>query len=170
MRKRRQLKDGATYHVIGRVNRKEFILNSPVFKELLLQVLREAKVKYAFHIKNFCIMGNHFHLILKPLNEQSLSRIMQWILSVFAIRYNKIIESNGHVWYDRFKSKIIRSFMQYIKTFIYIATNPVRSNLVTQAVDFHYNGISYIQKGKLDILERPSNSLLKIVWPIIRAY
>ena len=164
MRKPRKIEEGVSYHVVSRANRKEYILNSLEIKEMFLQVLREAKIKYSFSVKNFCIMGNHFHLVCKPLDGNNLSEIMQWILSVFAIRFNRHFNLHGHVWYDRFKSKIIKSFMQYITTFIYIANNPVQANITTDAISYDYNGITFLHKGILDILERPPNDFLKLVW------
>ncbi|MBD3226648.1 MAG: hypothetical protein GF329_00535 [Candidatus Lokiarchaeota archaeon] len=167
MRKPRKLKEGASYHVIARVNRKEMILNTEEIKEMFMEVVRRAKRKYHFEIKNFCIMNNHIHIILKPLKNESLSKIMQWILSVFAIRYNRHFNLVGHVWYDRFTSKIIKSYSQYISTFLYISKNPVRAKIVKHATDFHYNGISFLQKGILDIMERPPNYFLRLIWPNI---
>ena len=64
---------------------------------------------------------------------------MQWILSVFAIWFNKKFGLIGHVWYDRFKSKIIRSYRQYLATFLYIANNPVSADIVKKATDYKYN-------------------------------
>jgi putative transposase len=167
MRKPRRLKAGASYHVIGRVNRQEFIFNSPEIKRLLIATIREAKKKYSFEINNFCIMGNHVHLLIKPLHNENLSRIMQWILGRFAVSYNKLRGCTGHLWHDRFKSKIIGSFYQYLKTFAYIANNPVRAEITDRALNYQYNGISYIEKGIFDILERPPNQFLKLVWPMI---
>lgn len=129
MRKPRELKEGASYHVISRANRKEMILNSDEVKEMFLEVIRRAQKKYKFLIKNFCIMGNHYHLIIKPLGKESLSKIMQWILSTFALKFNRMFGLTGHVWNDRFTSKILYSYMQYLTTFVYIANNPVRASL-----------------------------------------
>ena len=161
MRKPRKIIHGYSYHVIARINRQEFLFKSPELKELFLTVIKRAKEKYNFSIKNFCIMGNHIHIIIKPLKGESLSKIMQWILSVFAIIFNKKFNLIGHVWYDRFKSKVILSFQQYLRTFIYIANNPVRANIVIHAVDYQYNGICFIQAGILDIVEKPSDFVLK---------
>ena len=168
MRKPRELKINASYHVAARANRKEMILSRPEIKEMFMQILREAKRKFNFTVKNFCIMGNHIHLIVKPGHNVSLSKIMQWILSVFAIRYNRMFEISGHVWYDRFVSKIIHSYLQYIATFVYIAQNPVRAHVAYRAVDYEYNGVAYLQKGFLDVLERPPTAVLRRVWSRIR--
>ena len=54
-------------------------------KDLFLETVARAKRKYDFRIDNFCVMGNHFHMIVQPLNGVSLSAIMQWIMSVFAM-------------------------------------------------------------------------------------
>jgi putative transposase len=115
MRKPRKLVSGAVYHVTAGANRKEFILNSPEMKRLFLKVIKRAKSKYAFKVTNFCIMGNHIHLLIKPLGKENLSRIMQWILATFAINFNIRFNISGHVWYDRFHSKVIESFRQYIE-------------------------------------------------------
>jgi putative transposase len=164
MRKPRELRHNASYHVISRANRKEMILNSDDVKEMFLEVLRRAQKKYKFVIKNFCIMGNHYHLIIKPLENESLSKIMQWILSTFALKFNRLFGLTGHVWNDRFISKIIYSYLQYLKTFLYIANNPVRARITEWPGDYPYNGITFLQKGILDILERPPNDFLRLVW------
>lgn len=109
-------------------------------------------------------MGNHYHLIIKPHESESLSRIMQWILSVFALKFNRRFGITGHVWNDRFMSKIIHSFKQYLKTFLYISLNPVRAQVTEKAVDYEYNGITFLYKGNLDILERPPNPFLRSIW------
>jgi REP element-mobilizing transposase RayT len=85
MRKARKVVQGAHYHVTARANRREFILNSPEMKELFLTVLKRAKGKYKFKLTTFCIMGNHIHFMMKPDENENLSRIMQWILAAFAV-------------------------------------------------------------------------------------
>ena len=96
------LRDGARYHVIARANRKEMILDSGVMKGLFLETVARAKQKYKFRVENFCIMGNHFHMIVQPLHGESLSAIMRWIMSVFAMKWNRIHHVTGHVWGNRF--------------------------------------------------------------------
>jgi hypothetical protein len=72
---------------------------------------------------------------------------MQWILSVFALQYNKLYSYKGHVWYDRFKSKVIKTLQQLINTFLYIANNPVRAGLTNHPLEFVYNGMSFQKNG-----------------------
>lgn len=147
MRKPRKLSAKVIYHVCARANRQELILEDEQIKMMLLDVISQAKKKYNFLFRNFCIMGNHIHLEIEPCGDISLSKIMQWILSVFAIRYNRLFKYKGHVWYDRFKSKIIESFQQLINTFLYIANNPVRAELVMHPLDFKYSGLHFYERG-----------------------
>lgn len=123
------------------------ILEDEQIKLLFLDVLVRAKKKYGFIFRNFCIMGNHIHLEITPQEDLSISRIMQWILSVFALQYNKIFNYKGHVWYDRFKSKVIESVRQLINTFLYIANNPVRAALANHPLEFVYSGITFHKNG-----------------------
>ncbi|OQY33559.1 MAG: hypothetical protein B6241_07705 [Spirochaetaceae bacterium 4572_59] len=163
MRKNRIILQGATYHVVAKTNRGEFILNSDEMKEMFLGILKSAKRKFNFKLIHFCIMGNHVHLMLQPAPGTSLSKLMQWILSVFAIRFNKIYGLIGHVWYDRFKSKIIRSFYQYINTFQYISDNPVKAGVCKNAGDYIYSGLSEIKKNRYSLLDDPDDWLKLIL-------
>jgi len=148
MRKPRIKREGAIYHIAARVNRQEEIFINEHFKELILDVLKEAKKKYSFLFRNFCLMDNHVHLDIEPKENVDISRIMQWILSVFARRYNKIFGYKGHVWYDRFKSKIINSIQQYINTFFYIANNPIRARIVKHPLEYAYSGLTFYKNNK----------------------
>ena len=164
MRKRRELKDGASYHITAQINRQEYLLQEVLIKKMFMTILKRAKRKYSFQIGNYCIMDNHIHFILKPLNEESLSAIMQWLLGVFAQKYNRTYELHGHVWYDRFKSKIIIDFRQYLHTFIYISNNPVKAGMVGAIGDYPFSGITDLQKGIHGVMDRPPNRVLRLLW------
>jgi REP element-mobilizing transposase RayT len=104
MRMPRMLQEGARYHVSARANRQEMIFDSDEMKYLFLSVVNLAKRKFVIRIENFCLMGNHFHFMIRPGMGESLSSIMQWILSVFAMRFNRTHRLTGRVWGERFFS------------------------------------------------------------------
>jgi putative transposase len=160
MRSRRKIVAGASYHVIARANRSEFILGADGVKYLFLQVLKQAKRRFAFTVMNLCIMDNHVHLIIRPARGASLSKIMQWVLSVFAIRYNRSRGLHGHVWYDRFKSHVIVSLRQFQRTFDYITENPVRAGIVETSSAYRFTGISLARDGPRGIIELPPSGFL----------
>lgn len=154
MRQPRKLQDGARYHVTARANRKEMIFDSNTMKELFLSVVKRAKAKYDFRLENFCIMGNHFHFVIQPGNGESLSAIMQWILSVFAMAFNKIMGYTGHVWGDRFFSRIIASLREFLQVFEYIDDNPVKAGRVKDRRKWRWSGLWHNQTGCRDIVEK----------------
>ncbi|MDL2229746.1 transposase [Treponema sp. OttesenSCG-928-L16] len=155
MRRNRLIEDNAIYHVTARANRHEMILFCPAMRLLFIKILKRARQKYKFQILNFCIMGNHIHLILKPEKGESLSRIMQWILSVFARAWNKNHYVQGHVWGDRFYSKIINSFQAFIRTFDYITQNPVNARLVNNAWQWKESGLWHWISHRKELLGEP---------------
>lgn len=162
MRKPRELRAGAIYHVTARANRKEMILDNRGMKDLFLQVVARARKRYDFRIENFTLMGNHFHLMIRPGRGESLSRILQWILSVFAMAYNRIHGYVGHVWGDRFFSRIIRTFAQFLMVFEYIDRNPVEAKQVDQVWDWEYGGLWHRRTGRRDVLCETKNELSSI--------
>ena len=162
MRTKRQIKSGAFYHVTARTNRGEMIFDSRQIKALFLATLKKAKKKFKFQIKNFCIMNNHFHLLIKPGKGASLSQIMQWLLSVFAMSYNRRLQLTGHVWGERFFSRIIRNIADFVKTFNYIDKNPVMANLVSNSREWKYGGLWHHKRalpGIVDKLEKGFTAL-----------
>jgi REP element-mobilizing transposase RayT len=140
--------------VVARANRQEFILSSDTVKQLFLKTLLGAKKRYRFEIITLCVMNNHVHLMLRPGRDESLSRIMQWVLSVFAIRFNIFFGIRGHVWYDRFKSKVIESLRQFVATFRYILENPVRAGLVEKPADYRYGDHGFARDGPAGLIDR----------------
>src|SRR5262245_54854014 len=52
----------------------------------------------------YCLMPNHFHLVLWPRRDGDLSRWMQWLLTAHVRRYHRLRGSSGHVWQGRFKA------------------------------------------------------------------
>ena len=131
---------------------------------MFLAVVRRARRKYRFCIANFCVMSNHFHFIITPAEGESLSKIMQWILSVFALRYNRRFGYEGHVWYDRFRSWVINGFRQFLITFRYIAENPVRAGIAASPWDYAFCGLRHIRDGDRRIVDMPE-AVLRLMMP-----
>jgi REP element-mobilizing transposase RayT len=76
----------------------------------------------------YCLMTNHFHLVLS-LREQTLSRGMHRLNSVFARRFNERHGHVGHVFEARFTSISIESEPQLLEVLRYVVNNPVRAGL-----------------------------------------
>jgi len=107
MRRSREIKKGASYQVTALVNRGENIFESDKVKGLLFDTIIRAKDIYKFSLKNMLIISNQVEFIIKPDDNESLSKIMQWILGVFAASYRRTYNVDGIIWYDRFRSYIV---------------------------------------------------------------
>jgi len=129
-------------------------------RELFIGILKRAKKRFNFALKNFCIMGNHIHLLIKPGPGASLSRIMQWILGVFAQLWNKKHGLSGHLWGERFFSRIIMGILDFLRVFLYIDYNPAIAGLVENPEQWEYGGLWHHKKGVTDIIELPDSIVL----------
>jgi putative transposase len=155
MRQNRHLKDNAVYHVTARINRGERIFLNPAMRALFLAYIKRLKKKYSFAIYNFCIMGNHIHFVIRPDKDSSLSEIMQWLLGNYAKEWNKRHGVTGHLWGDRFFSKIISDIKVFLNTFKYVSENPVEAGLVGKAGEWECGGVGHYKNGELGILDIP---------------
>jgi REP element-mobilizing transposase RayT len=82
---RRQLRlqyHGAMYHVISRGNRREKIFLDDVDRQDFIKTLAEACQKTGWQVHAYCLMPNHYHLVLETL-EPSLVAGMAWLQSTY---------------------------------------------------------------------------------------
>jgi putative transposase len=147
------LRDGAVYHVTSEINHGEMALFAPQFKILFLSFVKKAKARFHFQLWDFCIMDNHIHFLIKPGKDVNLSQIMQGIKCNFAKAWNKARGLKGHVWGDRFYSRIISGIVDFLRVREYIAENPVKAGLVEQAVDWVFGSLYHRLHGQSDLLE-----------------
>jgi putative transposase len=98
-------------------------------------------------------MGNHFHIIIKPAKGTSLSKILQWIKCRFAHAWNKRHGKTGHVWGERFFSRIIEDKRAFEAVDNYINENPVKAGLVERAEEWIFGGLYHRLKGLFDLID-----------------
>jgi putative transposase len=113
--------------------------------EAFLESLRVAKGRYPFRLFGYCLMSNHFHLLLKLGSGQSISRILQSLTVAHTWRYHKRHRTSGHVWQGRFKSSVIQDDDHLLVVLRYIEANPVRAGMVAHLRDYRWS--SYGQHG-----------------------
>lgn len=131
-------------------NRQEIFFDEGDFQAFLDAVLdlREHK---PFELYAYCLMSNHFHLLLKPL-EDNISRIMQSLLVSHTQRYHKFHKSGGHVWQGRFKSPVIQDDEHLLTVCRYIEANPLRARLASRAGDYRWSSFAAHGLGHADEL------------------
>jgi len=168
MRKKREFVEGAAYHVTSRTNAKIRVFDSKLGRKIMLLVLEDAKEKYGFKLHNFCIMPNHIHLLIRPIKGTNLSRIIQWIKTHSARRWNSIHGSKDHMWGERFFSRPVKDLRDYFLVHDYIAQNPVKAGLVYSAQEWKASGAYYIANavsGFVDYLPLERQAYVKLLSP-----
>jgi REP element-mobilizing transposase RayT len=107
MRKPRILEVLTWYWVITAVNRHEPLFLERAAVELFNRVLREAGERFAIEVRYIVIQADRVSFYIKPADGFMLPVVMQWIKQTFACRYNVLKHLDGHVWGDRYWSKVI---------------------------------------------------------------
>lgn len=129
---------GAIYHVLSRGNSDENLYRSASDREQFLTYLEKAVGRFALRIHAYCLMPNHFHLLLETVLP-NLSQSMQWILFCYAAYFNRKYKRHGHLFHGRFKSVLVDADAYLKQLSRYIHLNPVRSGLVAKPVSYRWS-------------------------------
>ena len=167
---------GCTYSVHSRTNDSEVLrFQRKDVALLFFQVVAEAKERFKFALNMQVLMGAHYHLKFVPRNND-LSKIMHWINSVFAMRYNKLTGHTGRLWRERFKSCVLNDYSYYINTAVYLALNPARAGIAS-AEEYPFSSLIFLYKNKhplqefeayRHIFDEPYDGYFKTVKELVR--
>jgi putative transposase len=128
----------AFYHAISRGNGGQLIFQTDRDKEKFLAILQKAVDRYSLRVHTYCLMANHYHLLLET-PEANLSSAMQWLNVSYACYFNKRHGHNGHLFQGRFKAILIdgETYLQQLSRYIHL--NPVRAELVSTPADYRWS-------------------------------
>lgn len=129
------------YHIINRGNMRMQIFDDQDDYEYFLELLKKGAEKERISVHAYCLLPNHFHLLLSPMHEGSLSRMMQWVMTSHVRYYHRKNKTSGHVWQGRYKSFIIEKESYYISVMRYIEANALRAGLVTKGEEWIYGSL-----------------------------
>ncbi len=123
---------GAIYHVMNRGDRREPIFRDDLDHPLFLKTLAEACVKTDWRIHAYCLMKNHFHLVVETPNANLVAG-MKWFLGTYTGRFNRRHKLFGHLFSGRYKALLVDgSGNGYLQTVCdYVHLNPARAKLLT---------------------------------------
>ena len=126
---------GAVYHVLNRGDRREAVFHDDHDRRRFVETLAEACTKTGWQVHAYCLMPNHFHLVLET-PQPNLVAGMKWFLGTYTSRFNRRHRLFGHLFSGRYKSLVVDdSTPGYLKTVCdYVHLNPVRAGMVTAAV------------------------------------
>lgn len=118
------------YHVLNRGNGRNTVFHKDGDYAAFLKLMHQASERTPMRLLSYCLLPNHFHLVLWPKADGDLSQWMQWLSTAHVRRYHRHYESSGHVWQGRFKSFPIQDDAHLLTVMRYVERNPVRAKSI----------------------------------------
>ena len=130
------------YHVINRGNARQAVFHKDEYYKAFINLVNDTCQRVAMRMLGYCIMPNHFHLVLWPYANGDLGKWMQWLLTAHVRRYHQHYKSSGHVWQGRFKAFPVEQDNHLLTVLRYVERNPLRARLVEHAEDWSGSSLS----------------------------
>ena len=128
---------GAVYHLTSRGNARQRIFLDDNDRELFLSTLSHVISRYGWLCHAYCLMDNHYHLLLET-KQENLSLMMRQVNSYYAIYFNKKEKRVGHLWQGRFRSWYVLNEDYLYLLLRYIESNPIKANLTNKIGEYPY--------------------------------
>lgn len=140
---------GAVYHVTSRGNAREAIFISDDDRRKFLAVLASTIEKYNWLCHAFCLLDNHYHLVIETL-DPNLSMGMRQLNGVYTQAFNRAHQRVGHVFQGRFKAIIVEKDSHLLELCRYVVLNPVRAGMVSKPGEWKWSSYnSTVYAGKV---------------------
>lgn len=148
-RKRRDAQTSVVHHVVNRGNRRDVIFHKEDDYAAFLRVLDEARIRHGMRLISFCVMPNHWHLVLWPDKDVSLPAFMHWLTGTHVRRYHAHYQlvGTGHLYQDRYHNGICTSERRLLATLRYVEANALAAKLVQSAKDWPWGSLWLREHG-----------------------
>ena len=126
------------------------------------QVLMEGMERYPVELLTYCVMPNHWHLVVRPKTNEALGRWMGWVGVTHVRRHHEHYHrrGGGHLYQGRFKSFPVADDEYFLTLCRYVEANPLRAELVEQAQQWRWSGLWR--------REHHAKGLTLSAWPVTR--
>ena len=161
-RSKRITKGGIVYHVLNRANSRLRIFKKKADFAAFENILSQGIDRLNMRLCGYCIMGNHWHMIIWPRQDGDVSEFMQWVTVTHSVRWHTShgTVGIGHLYQGRYKSFPIQSDKHYLTVMRYVEANPLRAGIVKSALDWPWSSLAQrlgqtkdikLSKGPLDL-------------------
>ena len=137
------------YHVINRANGRATIFASENEYSHFESLLLEGKKLIDMRILSYCIMPNHWHLVLFPRRDRDISEFMRWVTTTH-VRQRRVATKSighGHLYQGTYKSFPVQKDKHLIDLIRYVEQNPLRARLVKRAEDWRWSSLYRRERG-----------------------
>ncbi len=143
-RGRRIAPPGLAQHIINRGNDRKAVFRKPGDYLAFLRYMFDAQISVPLRILAFCLMPNHFHLVVWPECVEVLSAFMHDLMNAHVHRYQQHYGTvgHGHIWQSRFKNFPIQHDLHLLRVLRYVEANAARASLVARAEDWSWGSLA----------------------------
>jgi putative transposase len=137
------------YHIINRSNARLKIFDKDDDYRLFETILEEAVERFDMRLLGYCIMPNHWHLVVYPKNDGDLSKCMGWLTNTHTRRWHttKNTIGQGHLYQGRYKSFLCQKDTHFLALIRYVERNGKRAKLVKNAEDWKWSSVWKRENG-----------------------
>ncbi len=130
------------YHVLNRGNGRMRLFHKAEDYNGFEQVLAEGLGRFPVDLLTYCLMPNHWHLVMRPRTDASLGRLMGWVGVTHVRRHHEHYHRRGagHLYQGRYKSFPVAEDDYFLTLCRYVEANPVRAKLVDRADQWPWSG------------------------------
>ena len=134
---------GLVYHVLNRANARMTIFETDGDYQAFEEIIADARQRIGTRLLAYCVMPNHWHLVVWPRVVGELSDFVGWLTLTHTQRWHAHRGStgSGHVYQGRFKSFPIESDEHLFTVCRYVERNPLRAGLVRAAEDWRWGSL-----------------------------
>jgi putative transposase len=131
------------YHVWNRANFRSRLFRNPSHYQAFLGIVEESRNFVPMRILAYCLMPNHWHLVLYPRADGDLARFIQRVTMTHTQRYHAKSRTvgYGHVYQGRYKSLLVESDSHFLALVRYVERNARRAGLVPRAEDWRWSSV-----------------------------
>lgn len=142
------------YHVLNRSNGRTPIFNTPADYQLFIDILEETVELLDMRLLAYCLMPNHWHLLLEPKVDGDLSRFMSRLTNTHVKQYQSkySLVGMGHLYQGRYKAFLIENGHYFYTVLRYVERNAVRAKLCSRAEVWTWGSAFLRANGKTKIL------------------
>lgn len=130
---------GALHHVVQRVHSGMVLFRDDDDYRQFAGWLREGARQFGVGIHAYVLLPDHFHLLLTPVAEDSVSKLMQWIGRCYVPYFNRRYQRSGSLWQGRFRATVLEAETYFVPCAIYIESHPVRAGLAHSAESYPWS-------------------------------
>ena len=155
---------GLAYHILNRRVGRLGLFDKPADYMAFEKILNEAHERTGIRIAAYCLMPNHWHLLLWPRDDGELSEVMRWITVTHTQRWHAHRQSfgSGPVYQGRFKSFPVQTDEHFLTVARYVERNALRAKLVKRAEQWQWSSLWRWAQGDPKLLAFLSD------WPVKR--